>query len=112
MRDKSFDYCVQLRTERWRLPHDSRHLLNRDAHYFQTTPMLNIREWNKSVQSALQRSGTQISIFQDIRKKFPVTKHSGRRYAPTITDRISNLVVRTGGKIQQSLSNFFSSLRS
>ena len=70
MRDKAFDYCKSLKKEKWRLPHDCRHLLSRDEYYFQNTTSLNVQEWNRNIAVALRRGHTQLSVYRDIREFF------------------------------------------
>jgi len=70
MRDKAFEYCNSLKKEKWRLPHDCRHLLNRDEYYFQNTTSLNVQEWNRNIAVVLRRGHTQFSVYRDIREFF------------------------------------------
>ena len=40
--------------------------------FFNTTIMLNVNEWNKKINSALDRRKTQIRFFQEVQKFFRV----------------------------------------
>ena len=108
MRRKAIEYCKQIRGEKWKLPHDSRHLLERDEYYFQNTNLLNIHEWNMNIATALSRGTSQLSLYRDIREFF-VTKQT--RSCPTRTEKIVTHIKQTGLKFQQKICLFFSSLR-
>ena len=68
VREKAWEHCHQLRSEKWRLPHSSHHLVTRDQHYFNATNIVNVSEWNKNIASALSRGLDQIKSFRVIRE--------------------------------------------
>ena len=110
-REQAWQYCKQLSQEKWRIPHDSYYLLNRTEYYFQTTNMLNIKEWNANIATAIARGSSQLSVYQDIRKFFPISKKSRGQLCRPTTKRLFDIVRSTGLKIQQTISSFFSRLK-
>ena len=100
MRQQAMEYCMKIRKEKWKLPHDSRHLLNRDDYYFQNTNLLNICEWNTNIAAALSRGTSQLSIYRDIREFF-VTKQTRSCPQTTRTEKIITNIKQTGLNFQQ-----------
>ena len=72
LREQAWKYYQQLRNEKWRIPHDSRHLLDRDEYYFRRTNVLNIQEWNSNIATAITRGTSQLSTYRDICEFFPI----------------------------------------
>ena len=108
MRAAAWEYCLQIKSEPWRIPHIGRHLLERDKRYFHTTRYVNVTEWNHSINTAIARGSGQMQKFRDIRDFFNRDESNEsvlRQTATTIRDR----VVSTCAKIQSTLKTFLRS---
>ena len=55
LREKTFQYCKQIRCEIWKLHIRDRHLIRKPAHFFRDSSMQQILAWEKRVSNALMR---------------------------------------------------------
>ena len=109
-RQQAWEFLCDIKKKKWKLLHDSNHLLERDEHFFRNTTMINVQNWYDNIKMALERADRKNSnIYTDIRKFFldEETYEVAKRSVTSVRRKLTESVETARITIQQSIFNLF-----
>lgn len=79
IRQQAHALLLDLKANPWKLQHNTKHLLSRNKFFFETSLILNVNEWVKSVNTELERGNRRtLEVTTDIRDFFPASQPEPR----------------------------------
>ena len=111
-RQKAWEFICDIRENKWKLTHDSAHLLDRDEWFFKSSSLINVQNWYDNITVAVDRGDRKhVGVYWEIRKFFD--REAGfvkvRNKCHQLKESTRIELNRIKNAVQQNLVNIFRS---